>query len=426
MKFLFSTSLYAMAFALSAACIVSAAPTRDRLQMQLVTQDVGWTASEHKLFWTTDGGTYWRNITPPNIPSEGIVSVFFVDSSVGWVLLSQTTHSEARFDLASTVNSGESWLVNPLLITDIQPILADELAGNGSIMFVDRLNGWMVLNEISSAPAHFGIVLATHDGGVTWGLTPGQPRTGGTVRFINREDGWVLSPDGDDLYVTHDGAKTWQKISLGAPAEAGPTISATYDLPVFGGATHGYLPVTYAGREGSGLKLVAFVTDDAGRTWKPDGIMSDLPEIYHGMSFPATITGSQLLTVIASDRSFKLSRTGPGRTLTSAASNAVSANVLGTSEVSTILQLSFAGPDRGWALAIVHNCAPAIGSCTQLFSTYDGGLNWVNVTPPDLRAQPVKSTPTQLPSGSLNQRLGTSPSTSVWKKPFSPLAATGR
>jgi hypothetical protein len=32
--------------------------------MKLLTPDVGWAATNKKLFWTTDGGAQWKDITP--------------------------------------------------------------------------------------------------------------------------------------------------------------------------------------------------------------------------------------------------------------------------------------------------------------------------------------------------------------------------
>jgi hypothetical protein len=32
--------------------------------MKLLTTDTGWAATRNKLFWTTDGGASWKDITP--------------------------------------------------------------------------------------------------------------------------------------------------------------------------------------------------------------------------------------------------------------------------------------------------------------------------------------------------------------------------
>jgi hypothetical protein len=57
--------------------------------MKLLTADTGWAATNKKLFWTTNGGARWSDITPRlEHKQQAISSVFFLDSSTGWVLLS--------------------------------------------------------------------------------------------------------------------------------------------------------------------------------------------------------------------------------------------------------------------------------------------------------------------------------------------------
>src|SRR2546429_655382 len=79
--------------------------------MKLMAPGVGWAASSGQLFWTTDGGQNWKDITPPANPGTGISAVFFLDTSTGWVVLSRQADpdQEREFDFAATTNAGASW-----------------------------------------------------------------------------------------------------------------------------------------------------------------------------------------------------------------------------------------------------------------------------------------------------------------------------
>src|SRR3989442_11814921 len=77
-------------------------------RMQLLTPNVGWVLGGDTLFWTTDNGDHWTNITPPaSVPVERIGDVFFLDSTTGWVVLSRWDQATDnwRFDLAETNDS---------------------------------------------------------------------------------------------------------------------------------------------------------------------------------------------------------------------------------------------------------------------------------------------------------------------------------
>src|SRR5579863_1202282 len=54
--------------------------------MKLLTPNVGWAATKQKLFWTTDGGAQWKDITPKlDHEEQQVSSVFFLDSTTGWI-----------------------------------------------------------------------------------------------------------------------------------------------------------------------------------------------------------------------------------------------------------------------------------------------------------------------------------------------------
>lgn len=84
-----------------------------------------------------------------------------------------------------------------------------------SLHFVDVSNGWLVGNG--------GMILRTHDGGVTWHRQDGDTDYDlKNVFFIDRDNGWAIAQKafGDyppkwktALIGTRDGGRTWEKLS---------------------------------------------------------------------------------------------------------------------------------------------------------------------------------------------------------------------
>src|SRR6266550_1606167 len=83
---------------------------------KLLTAEIGWAASEQKIFWTTDAGQHWQDISPPKNAGENITSVFFLDPTTGWALLSKASDPEPVFRIAVTTTSGRIWNVNSVTI----------------------------------------------------------------------------------------------------------------------------------------------------------------------------------------------------------------------------------------------------------------------------------------------------------------------
>lgn len=133
---------------------------------------------------------------------------------------------------------------------------------------------------------------------------------------------------------------------------------AAYDLPVFNTPEHGYLSVTYPG------VVVLFATNDGGRTWKADRMLTGLPE--HSM-------GSKVASAIAD--STWITGTAPGKSMPHLRKIEAGANIVDTAmpapEASGVLQMSFISASQGWVL----------NSESQLLSTNDAGATWADISP---------------------------------------------
>jgi photosystem II stability/assembly factor-like uncharacterized protein len=345
--------------------------------MKLLTTDTGWAATDHKLFWTTDGGAHWKDITPKlNHERQSLSSVFFIDSSIGWAVLRCGDDRDPKiddvcFDLASTSDAGENWSVVHLKVADPDPEAG--FSGGTRLDFADPLHGWMVLQVNRSVSVSFGMMYKTQDGGKSWDRAP-LPPVAGEPRFVNLKDGWLGGGPSGDIYVTHDAGNSWQEVSLPKPATVGPDTGADLSLPAFENARHGFLSVRYAVGPLMGPDLsapVLFATNDGGQTWKQDRVIPVLPVIYS-----SDLVGSVLIA--AHSEQAKTPQKGgtyqaPKTRLTLYAFGADLRDTSNSAEISSqgaAIDLSFVDRERGWA-----------NLSDKLFSTEDAGKTWVDVTP---------------------------------------------
>jgi hypothetical protein len=99
------------------------------------------------------------------------------------------------------------------------------------------------------------------------------------------QDGWQFDFTANELYVTHDGCKTWQEVS-GLPLP--PQLSSGTDrrlqgLPIFQDQNKGYLVVQYLGAQGGPTKLVVYSTSDTGKSWQPAKVLGQATEAAGGI-----------------------------------------------------------------------------------------------------------------------------------------------
>ena len=267
----------------------SAASAQQIQSMKLLTAQTGWAQSESHLYWTSDGGAHWKDIAPSMSSNlkEFIGGIFFLDTSTGWVLLSYANdNGEQQFRLASTSDAGATWSSSPIKLPWKRH--ADDFDGGADVFFLDELHGWVNLQLSHGLTPPGAHLLATQDGGKSWNTTKGEPGWAGTsMCFFNETDG-VLAGGGTDrteLWLTHDASKIWQRLKLKVPPDAAPADLPAYGEPICKDARRGFLPVTFSGGDGSPSALVLFATDDGGRSWRADRVLSNLDETSFGGKF---------------------------------------------------------------------------------------------------------------------------------------------
>jgi probable HAF family extracellular repeat protein len=344
--------------------------------MTVLTIEVGWAANGQRLFWTNDNGANWSDITPKK-PSaeEHIAAVFFLSTSTGWVLWSQEAEPQPRFDLSSTADAGASWesVRIPIAVSPVEVPLSE----TARMFFLDGRHGWIDATVQGSAAAHRGAMLTTEDGGRTWDWKGMVSR--GSAYFSTPKVGWIVSPEGDELDVTHDGSNTWDEVSL-TPPLAMKGYMTTYHLPRLIDTIHGYIEAEFS--DGTKTVRTLFSTSDGGITWKFD---RRLPEVRYAASqlfdsvwiaASAAVPGSESSVP---GRELRLTKVPLAGDIAEAeASRADVAKFeglrgLGRSEI------SFADISHGWVLP------------GTLLSTTDGGTTWSDITPPKLRPAHVPS-----------------------------------
>jgi hypothetical protein len=166
---------------------------------------VGWAIKGSGLFWTSNNGAQWTDITPraPSI-AAGMSSVFFLNTSVGWVLFARGG-DDPLFDLASTTNAGASWSITPVSLPPLDRRYSP-IIGGARIAFADPAHGWMDIVEEGGAAFAPGMLAMTTDGGRTWRWAPKSPGIRGSLVAVTPEELWLAGGPGDTwLYVTYDG-----------------------------------------------------------------------------------------------------------------------------------------------------------------------------------------------------------------------------
>lgn len=361
-------------------CLSSAASAQQagRIEsMKLLTSNIGWAATKSHLFWTTDGGAQWKDITPKlNHKRQMVSSVFFLDASTGWALLSCGDDRNLRvddgcFELASTTDAGQTWSIlhEGIAVPFSHQRLEDGygFSGRSWLDFADPQHGWEILDiSTNSANPSAGEMLRTADGGRTWSPTKDVP-TSDHFHFITAADGWIAGGKDHELYVTHDAGDSWQRVSLPAGPGTEPNLGVDYALPVFESAHHGFLPVQYSVGPVSGpylTTLVLFATEDGGKSWKVDRVLPRLPGTFAAVAAGSVWIAAHIEAAGPSGPKPKLRlySEGPDRTVTT--------HTAVVSSAGYAMQLSFVSRTEGW-----------INMSDRLLATKDSGNTYSDITP---------------------------------------------
>ena len=135
-----------------------AAPARAQVRaIHLIAPGMGWAILDQHLFWTSDDGTAWQEITPSDHAYTAVDGAFFLDESHGWAAVRAPLgagDSTVELFMASTSDAGRSWSYQ--LIDGSGDSHLQLYAGSSSIYFVDTLHGWLMVRLKSRLELQFG------------------------------------------------------------------------------------------------------------------------------------------------------------------------------------------------------------------------------------------------------------------------------
>jgi photosystem II stability/assembly factor-like uncharacterized protein len=330
---------------------------------QLIDPQHGWVVADTRLLVTVDGGSNWRDRTPP--PGMGgersgwFLGAAFLDALHGWVAINEAFTSPAdpsygRVDIWRTTDGGQSWARTQL--PKARFAVFGEIMPGVQFDFLDATHGFAFQSGNEAKGKNDSDLFWTSDGGATWSADrptgSGGEGIEGTVGFATANDGVIVDAlHGNGVVVTRDGGRTWTDPAFPVPS-ASSEAQLFFDQPIFSDAHSGLMAVDFQSTSGvvSHVSRI-YETSDAGSSWT---IAATLPADY----FTVSILGPQRW--IAFDLSSVVRTVDAGATWTKASSNPPNGYSSGP---------QFANGTTGWWLA-------AGGVGTGLLATSDGGVSW--------------------------------------------------
>jgi hypothetical protein len=340
--------------------------------MKLLSPGTGWALVGHRLFWTSDNGQNWEDITPGS-DRRSVSKAYFFDAKTGWAILPGNDGGRDSVTVASTRNGGRTW-ENAQVAFD-STAQGRRLGRIVSLYFANAQQGWLVLQFSSSSNFSMGAAFRTLDGGLTWAALPSPPAAG-EISFTTTQDGWMIGgPAGDRLWQTRDGGQRWQPAAIAAPADCTGS-QPVYSLPFFTGASYGRMTATTV--TSSGNCLIDYVTADGGQSWQT----LQVSKYSAGLHTSVTIAGAQARHAYASGTEISIEQDGVLRQ---------GALPAGLQPNGDITRAEFPDSANGWLNYSSGECQQAKMNCLQqseLLATVDGGKTFSIITPhPDAEPQ---------------------------------------
>ena len=333
--------------------------------MKLVSAGSGWALAGHRLFWTSDNGQNWDDITPGN-GQWPVSKAFFIDAKTGWAVLPGNDDSQSSITVASTRNGGITWQNAQVVLDAIAQ--GRQVGRVASVYFSDTQQGWIILQLSSSSNFSIGATLHSTDGGLTWTALPSPPAAG-NIAFITPTNGWLVGgPTQDRLWFTRDGGQSWRPVSLASPDGCSGSISV-HSLPFFTATSYGRL--TAATEAPDGDCVIDYVTADGGQSWQPQRVNRNSSALHAAIAD----TGTQTSHVYATGSTVFIERDSV---------RSQGALPAGLRLNGNITHAEFIDASTGWLTYSSGACQKSKAECSQqseLLTTVDGGKTLTTITP---------------------------------------------
>lgn len=330
------------------------------IDFQLVAENNGWVWIGRQLFWTSDSGAEWTEITPDN--ANQIRDIYFIDTQTGFLVSQQLTYKQdIEYTLFITQNQGDTWRESRIVSYPVRDPRA--ITQNISSFFLNPLSGWVVFQQQTSPNFNIGLIMHTEDGGQSW--QPISAPLGNPVQFRNPSVGYMAGGVASaNLFQTANSGTTWERNSI-----SNLQLSAI-GYPNYLTAQSAYIPAIQSDENGSDLLI--YSTLNSGETWTLEqsekiGDHPEIPGVF--LNLPGEIkiiTGHQIFTYYLT------------------ANQLVSINPSG---ISNPTKVEFTSNLAGWAISNTTNCLDTESICestSTLVSTSDSGLTWQPIDTPKI------------------------------------------
>ncbi len=324
----------------------------------------GWVQLNNSLFWTSDSGETWTNITPALSANASILTVKFTDEKNGWVLWADDSASHL-----SHTTDGASWITQPFDLSNGFDLTAERVW----MYWLNSQTGWISARWSSGVNFSLGALWRTDDGGATW--LPTSLPLGEAVYFVDSQNGWLAGgPAGDQLFYSNDAGRTW----TASQSFAQENTTITLATPQFSDSNHGILPVF---RVMDGLAHLEIYTTNDGRTWK---LLRSNEVNSSSDSLPLTWPNAHIIFMINGNELLRITN--------------IETTKLGTNPIfESIHELDMFSANYGWAKWENGSCEKnaeitTCSSTTKLLRTIDGGQTWDTLILPLAQSDQITQT----------------------------------
>jgi photosystem II stability/assembly factor-like uncharacterized protein len=238
----------------------------------------------HIFFETHDGGLTWKPVRPDDQEPSATIGVSDINPDrMGFYPPANVIIAHGDMDdekpkdavrLSISTNLGQSW-------RDVSLPLPSEKYREGLVVpeepvFLDARHVWLpahIIKENANGSLAWNVLVfyATDDGGWTWTPRPGMVEFGtnhiGDERqldIVSARDIFVC--DGPDLYVTHNGAQSWQTIKPNIDFDRMSSNGGVAQID-FVDATHGWAVHYDTFDRAPHDKYYLYKTSDGGANW---------------------------------------------------------------------------------------------------------------------------------------------------------------